>query len=308
MLDPAKSCVDGNTHGCSVDAVLNTCTRLKRAQRPQRECCAFVLERLADHARQPALRATATLKRAARPKWSVHPRNRVRSRRTDHDSTPKLALTFPSVPECRWLRQLSALVVPLLAEAAIVKSELVVPDNPEGTRMNELNKTPTHDEIIRREAFDHLRRVLDDAPRPRHAEPADWRRIEAAYHGWRDSLRRGELQGFRSEQQGLRANVIQAFEASPQALVLDAVERHRGHFYNMRRVTSGADAARERNRKAADPAGYRAAATERQRDHRARLRQAALEATRDLEGHDFDLSGDNGRIDQRRWKAPEAIA
>jgi hypothetical protein len=148
-----------------------------------------------------------------------------------------------------------------------------------------------------RRAFDRLRKVLDAAPRPRYAKEEDWPPILEAYDGWKNSLRPGELQAFIAEQRGLRAKVIQGYEASPQALVLDAFEKHRGHYYN---------AVRE---------ARRAAGVTARPSHRTRLRQAAAVARGlDVGGYDYGRSrgwsGDEliDESDPRVWKAPEAAA
>jgi hypothetical protein len=188
--------------------------------------------------------------------------------------------------------------------ATLEPGELNDPGAPGSARARVLAAVDRHrlerdDEAeARREAFDCLRRVLDAAPRPRHATEKDWRPIEAAYEAWKGSLRRGELQAYVAEQRGLRAKIIQAYEASPQALVLDSFERHRGHFYHVVREAR------------------RAAGVEARPSHRARLRQAAVVAARDLDFGGYDYGRSRGwsgdalidETDERAWKAPEAAA
>jgi hypothetical protein len=150
------------------------------------------------------------------------------------------------------------------------------------------------DQGVRSEALDVLRQTLDEAPRPRYAAERDWRRISEAYEAWKSSLGPRELHGFRTEQQALRAKVIQSYEATPQALALDAVERHRAHYHYVT-TERGRRAARNEARRASALA---AVATAPQGRYKARLREPASRAL----GRVFDES------DPRVWKAPEAAA
>jgi hypothetical protein len=188
--------------------------------------------------------------------------------------------------------------------ATLAPGDLDDPGAPGSARARVLAAVARHrverddEDEVRRRAFDRLRKALDAAPRPRHATERDWLPILSAYDVWKGCLRPKELQGFFAEQRALRAKVIQAFEASPQALVVDAFERHRGHFYNSVREAR------------------RAAGVAARPFHRARLRQAAAAAARDLDvdrvDHDYDRVRSCDELidesDERVWKAPEAAA
>lgn len=151
-----------------------------------------------------------------------------------------------------------------------------------------LARPPLTPSDARRDAFERLRKALEAAPRPRYAQVETWYPIEAALEAWKLTLGPGEYHGYRVEQQALRAGSVQAFTASAEALVVDAVQRHRArHHYLLNKP-----APRDRRPAAANTEQYR----------------TRLHPEASPEPVDYDRRWPGVTSDDRRWKAPEALS